>query len=165
MDKLYKLQENLCLVINQIFNKIIRQININLCIKMYNSIINSFLIRDAIPYESGMLCLLNLVILQFNDENLNNNNNMNVQSFYQLIYAIFVNGEKEYDNMKIIAILCILNLVKINSSSLKKNIVEIYELLKTMVNNQKDLNEKLKGLIIKANEEIEKSQIYLDKKL
>ena len=165
LDKLYKLQENLCLVINQIFNKIIRQININLCIKMYNSIINSFLIRDAIPYESGMLCLLNLVILLFNDENLNNNNNMNVQSFYQLIYAIFVNGEKEYDNMKIIAILCILNLVKINSSSLKKNIVEIYELLKTMVNNQKDLNEKLKGLIIKANEEIEKSQIYLDKKL
>ena len=61
--KLYKLQEYLCLAINQIFNKIIRNINIELCCKLYNSIINSFLNRS--PYEEGMLCLLNLIILLF----------------------------------------------------------------------------------------------------
>ena len=163
IDKLFKLQENLCLVINQIFNKIIRQININLCNQFYNSIINSFLNRDAVPYESGMLCLLNLVILLFNDENLKNNNNLNTKSFYQIVYAIFKNDEKDFDNMRIISILCILNLVKINSSSLKIYIVEIYELLKTIVQNNNNLNDKLKVLIIKANEEIEKSQLYLEK--
>ena len=166
IDKLYKLQENLCLVLNQIFNKIIRKININLCSQLYNSIINSFLNRKAEPYESGMLCLFNLVILLFNDEcikNLNNNMNINTDSFYKLIYAIFVNEDKDNGNMKIIAILCVLNLLKINSCSLKKHIVEIYELLKTLVNNKADLKIELKNLIIKTNEEIEKSQLYLNK--
>lgn len=165
MDKLYKLQEILCLSINQIFNKIIRKININLCANLYNSIINSFLNRNGKPYESGMLCLLNLVILLFNDENLKNmNNNLNIKSFYQLIYAIFVNDDKDNEKNKIIAILCLLNLIKINSSTLKNNIVEIYELFKTIVFNRTDLSDKLKNLILKANEEIEKSQVYLDSK-
>ena len=164
---LYKLQENLCLVINQIFNKIIRKININLCIRLYFSIINSFLKRNSEPYESGMLCLLNLVILLFNDENIkniNNNNGINADTFYQLIYAIFVNDDKDNGNMKIIAILCVMNLLKINSCSLSKHIVEIYELLKTIVNNKPDLKKELKNLIIKAIEEIEKNPIYLNRK-
>lgn len=166
LNKLYKVQENLCLVINQIFNKIIKQINISLCSKLYNSIINSFLNRNAVPYESGMLCLLNLVILLFNDENMNNNNNNNIKVdyFYKLIYAIFVNNDKDNDNMKIISILCLLNLLKINSSTLKNNIVEIYELLKTYSFNRADLKPELNNLILKTLKEIETNKIYLDKK-
>ena len=86
-DKLYKLQENLCLVLNQIFNKIIKKINIDLCIKLYNSIIDSFLNREAKAFESGMLCLLNLVILLFND-NILMNNKINIETFYKLVTAI-----------------------------------------------------------------------------
>ena len=114
-----------------------------------------------------MLCLLNLVILLFNDENIkniNNNNGINADTFYQLIYAIFVNDDKDNGNMKIIAILCVMNLLKINSCSLSKHIVEIYELLKTIVSNKPDLKKELKNLIIKAIEEIEKNPIYLNRK-
>ena len=165
MEKLYKIQEHLCLAINQIFNKIIRKININLCAKLYSSIINSFLIRNAVPYESGMLCLLNLVILLFNDENVNNmKNNLDIQSFYQLVYAIFANDDKDNENIKFIAILCIINLVKINSITLKDNIVEIYELIKTVAINREDISNKLKNLIFKATSEIEMNQIYKDKR-
>ena len=163
IDKLYKTQENLCLVINQIFNKIIRKINTILIKKLYEVIINSFLNRDAVPYESGMLCLLNLVILLFNDEYMMKNS-LNVKSFYQLIYAIFVHDDKDNENIKIIALLCILNLIKINSNTLKNNIFEIYELLKTISINRNDLSDKLKNLIMKTNEEIEKNKIFLEKK-
>ena len=162
IDKLYKLQENLCLVINQIFNKIIRKINTNLCGKLYEVIINSFLNRDGVPYESGMLCLYNLVILLFNDEYLMKNN-LNIQTFYQLIYAIFANDDKDNEKIKIITLLCIINLIKINSITLKNNIVEIYELLKTISVNRNDLSDRLKDLMIKTIEEIEKNKIYLEK--
>ena len=165
IDKLYKLQEYLCLAINQIFNKIIRKINIELCCKLYNSIINSFLNRS--PYEEGMLCLLNLIILLFNDENLKNmqniNNKINIDTFYKLIYAIFANDDNTNDNMRIIAVLCILNLLKINSSTLNNNIVEIYEVIKTLYCNKSDLKTEVKNLLIKATEEIEKNQIFKDK--
>ena len=165
IDKLYKLQEYLCLAINQIFNKIIRKINIELCCKLYNSIINSFLNRS--PYEEGMLCLLNLIILLFNDENLKNmqniNNKINIDTFYKLIYAIFANDDNTNDNMRIIAVLCILNLLKINSSTLNNNIVEIYEVIKTLYSNKSDLKTEVKNLLIKATEEIEKNQIFKDK--
>ena len=165
IDKLYKLQEYLCLAINQIFNKIIRKINIELCCKLYNSIINSFLNRS--PYEEGMLCLLNLIILLFNDENLKNmqniNNKINIDTFYKLIYAIFANDDSTNDNMRIIAVLCILNLLKINSSTLNNNIVEIYEVIKTLYSNKSDLKTEVKDLLIKATEEIEKNQIFKDK--
>ena len=163
--KLYKLQEYLCLAINQIFNKIIRNINIELCCKLYNSIINSFLNRS--PYEEGMLCLLNLIILLFNDENLKNmqniNNKINIDTFYKLIYAIFANDDNTNDNMRIIAVLCILNLLKINSSTLNNNIVEIYEVIKTLYSNKSDLKTEVKNLLIKATEEIEKNQLFKDK--
>ena len=165
IDKLYKLQEYLCLAINQIFNKIIRKINIELCCKLYNSIINSFLNRS--PYEEGMLCLLNLIILLFNDENLKNmqniNNKINIDTFYKLIYAIFANDDNTNDNMRIIAVLCILNLLKINSSTLNNNIVEIYEVIKTLYSNKSDLKTEVKNLLIKAIEEIEKNQIFKEK--
>ena len=165
IDKLYKLQEYLCLAINQIFNKIIRKINIELCCKLYNSIINSFLNRS--PYEEGMLCLLNLIILLFNDENLKNmqniNNKINIDTFYKLIYAIFANDDNTNDNLRIIAVLCILNLLKINSSTLNNNIVEIYEVIKTLYSNKSDLKTEVKNLLIKATEEIEKNQIFKDK--
>ena len=162
IDKLYKLQEYLCLAINQIFNKIIRNINIELCCKLYNSIINSFLNRS--PYEEGMLCLLNLIILLFNDENMQNiNNKINIDTFYKLIYAIFANDDNTNDNMRIIAVLCILNLLKINSSTLNNNIVEIYEVIKTLYSNKSDLKTEVKNLLIKATEEIEKNQIFKDK--
>ena len=165
IDKLYKLQEYLCLAINQIFNKIIRNINIELCCKLYNSIINSFLNRS--PYEEGMLCLLNLIILLFNDENLKNmqniNNKINIDTFYKLIYAIFANDDNTNDNMRIIAVLCILNLLKINSSTLNNNIVEIYEVIKTLYSNKSDLKTEVKNLLIKAIEEIEKNQIFKEK--
>ena len=165
MEKLYKIQEHLCLAINQIFNKIIRKININLCSKLYNSIINSFLIRNACPYESGMLCLLNLIILLFNDENIKNmKNNLDVQPFYQLIYAIFANDDKDNENIKFIAILCIINLVKINSITLKDNIVEIYEIIKTIGINREDISNKLKNLIFKTTSEIEMNPIYKEKR-
>ena len=168
INKLYKLQEHLCLAINQIFNKIIRQINIELCCKFYNSIINSFLNKNGVPYESGMLCLLNLIILLFNDEIMNkmefNKTKINIDFFYKLIYAILVNEDKEYEKMKNIAVLCLLNLIKIKSSTLKTNIVEIYDVLRNMLNNRNDLKPDFKDLILKATQEIEKSQILLNKK-
>ena len=164
LHKLYKLQENLCLVMNQIFNKIITKININLCGKLYTSIINSFLNRGAVPYDSGMLCLLNLVILLFNDENMKNMNNINVLYFYKLIYAIFVNDDKDNENMKCIALLCMLNLLKINSNTLKDNIVEIYELLKKFLFNRTDLKPEFKNLIEKTIKEIEKNKIFVETK-
>ena len=169
LHKLYKLQENLCLVMNQIFNKIIIKININLCGKLYTSIINSFLNRGAVPYDSGMLCLLNLVILLFNDENMKNMknmNNINVIYFYKLIYAIFVNddNDKDNENMKCIALLCMLNLLKINSSTLKDNIIQIYELLKKFLFNRTDLKPEFKNLIEKTIKEIEKNKFFVDTK-
>ena len=96
--------------------------------------------------------------------NNNNNNNIKVEYFYKLIYAIFVNDDKDNDNMKIISILCLLNLLKINSSTLKNNIVEIYELLKTYSFNRTDLKPELNNLILKTLKQIETNKIYLDKK-
>ena len=156
------MQENLCLVLNQIFNKIIRNINISLCIKLYNSIIDSFLIRNSKAYESGMLCLLNLVILLFN-ENVLKNNKINFEIFYQLISAILIK-EDDNDNLKKIAILCLLNLIKINSCTLDKYIVEIYEILKTMRINRNNDNEEFKKLLVKNIEDIESCEIYKNKK-
>jgi len=161
LEKIYKLQENLCLIINQIFNKIIRKINISLCIQLYNSLINSFLIRENKAYESGMLCLLNLVILLFNDTVLLNNK-LDVEIFYKLISAILIN-EDDGDNLKKIAILCLLNLIKINSYTLSKYINDFYEILKTIIINRKNINEEFKKLLEKSTEEIEKSEIYKNK--
>ena len=161
LEKLYKLQENLCLILNQIFNKIIRNINIILCVKLYNSIINSFLIRDGKAYESGMLCLLNLVILLFN-ENILKNNKIDIEIFYKLISAILIN-EGDGNNLKKIAILCLLNLIKINSITLTKYINEIYEIIKTIGINRNNVNEELKKLIMKAISDIENCEIYKNK--
>ena len=157
LDKLYKLQENLCLVLNQIFNKIIKKINIDLCIKLYNSIIDSFLNREAKAFESGMLCLLNLVILLFND-NILKNNKINIEIFYKLVTAILI-YEDAGDNLKKIAILCLLNLIKINSCTLQKYIKEIYEIIKTISENRQNINEECKKLLTKSLEDIEKSEI------
>jgi hypothetical protein len=163
LEKLYKLQDNLCLVLSQIFNKIILKINISLCIQLYNFIINSFLIRDSKAYESGMLCLLNLVILLFNENTLKNNK-LDVEIFFKLISAILLNVEIGDTNLKKIAILCILNLLKINSFTLSKYIFEIYEILKTISQNSNNTNEELKKLISKSIDDIEKSDIYKAKK-
>ena len=162
LEKLYKLQENLCLVLNQIFNKIILNINIALCVKLYNSIIDSFLIRDGKAYESGMLCLLNLVILLFN-ENILKVNKIDVEIFYKLMSAILIN-EGDGDILKKIAILCLLNLIKINSFTLSKYIVEIYEIIKTIGINRNTVNEELKKLLEKTIKEVENSDIYKNKK-
>ena len=161
LEKLYKLQENLCLILNQIFNKIIRNINIILCVKLYNSIIDSFLIRDGKAYESGMLCLLNLVILLFN-ENILKTNKIDTEIFYKLISAILIN-EGDGNNLKKIAILCLLNLIKINSNTLTKYINEIYEIIKTIGINRNNVNEELKKLIMKAISDIENCEIYKNK--
>ena len=119
------------------------------------------------PYEEGMLCLLNLIILLFNDENLKNmqniNNKINIDTFYKLIYAIFANDDNTNNNKRIIAVLCILNLLKINSSTLNNNSVEIYEFIKTLYSNKIDLKTEVKNLLIKAIEEIEKNQIFKKK--
>ena len=162
LEKLSKLQENLCLVLNQIFNKIILNINIALCVKLYNSIIDSFLIRDGKAYESGMLCLLNLVILLFN-ENILKVNKIDVEIFYKLMSAILIN-EGDGDILKKIAILCLLNLIKINSFTLSKYIVEIYEIIKTIGINRNTVNEELKKLLEKTIKEVENSDIYKKKK-
>ena len=162
LEKLYKLQENLCLVLNQIFNKIILNINIALCVKLYNSIIDSFLIRDGKAYESGMLCLLNLVILLFN-ENILKVNKIDVEIFYKLMSAILIN-EGDGDILKKIAILCLLNLIKINSFTLSKYIVEIYEIIKTIGINRNTVNEELNKLLEKTIKEVENSDIYKNKK-
>ena len=163
LDKVYKLQEYLCLILNQIFNKIIKKINIELCSKLYTSIINSFLNRNGNTYESGMLCLLNLVILLFNENTLNSlknkSINIDVEIFYKLISAVLVNDDIDDDNKKKIAILCILNLIKINSFTCTKYIKELHQILKNM-ELKESLNEEIKNLIIKANENIEKSDIY-----
>ena len=119
------------------------------------------------PYEEGMLCLLNLIILLFNDENLKNmqniNNKINCDTFYKLINAIFANDDNTNNNKRIIAVLCILNLLKINSSTLNNNSVEIYEFIKTLYSNKIDLKTEVKNLLIKAIEEIEKNQIFKEK--
>lgn len=157
LEKLYKLQENVCLVLNQIFNKIIMKINISLCIKLYNALIDSFLTRESKAYESGMLCLLNLIILLFND-NVLKDNKIDVDIFYKLIVAILINKE-DGDNMKKIAILCILNLVKINSCTLIKFIGEIHQILKNIALNCPNENKEYKQLVNKAIEDIEKIKI------
>ena len=159
LEKLYKLQENLCLILNQIFNKIIRKINISLCVQLYNSIINSFFIRDNKAFESGMLCLLNLVILLFNDDILMNNK-LDVEIFYKLISAILIN-EEDGDNLKKIAILCLLNLIKINSNTLLKYINDIYDILKNISDNEKKLDEEFKKLLDKSIANIEQSKVYI----
>ena len=160
LEKFYKLQENLCLILNQIFNKIILKINISLCIQLYNSLINSFLNRENKAFESGMLCLLNLVILLFN-ENVLMNNKLDVEIFYKLISAILIN-EEDGDDLKKIGILCLLNLVKINSYTLSKYINEIYDILKN-IKNKNEIGEEFKKLVDKSIEDIEQSQIYKNK--
>ena len=154
LEKLYKLQENLCLILNQIFNKIILKINISLCVQLYNSLINSFLNRENKAFESGMLCLLNLVILLFN-ENVLMNNKLDVEIFYKLISAILIN-EADGDDLKKIGILCLLNLVKINSYTLSKYINEIYDILKN-IKNKNNVGEEFKKLVEKSIEDIEQS--------
>ena len=158
LEKIYKLQENLCLIINQIFNKIILKINISLCVQLYKAIIDSFLIRENKAYESGMLCLLNLVILLFNDTVLSNNK-LDIDIFYKLISAVLIN-EDDGDILKKIAVLCLLNIIKINSYTLSKYVNDFYEILKTIIINRKNLNEEFKKLLEKSIEEIEKSEIY-----
>ena len=108
-----------------------------------------------------MLCLLNLVILLFNDTVLLNNK-LDVEIFYKLISAILIN-EDDGDNLKKIAILSLLNLIKINSYTLSKYINDFYEILKTIIINRKNINEEFKKLLEKSTEEIEKSEIYKNK--
>ena len=107
-----------------------------------------------------MLYLLNIIILLFNDENLKNmqniNNRINIDTFYKLIYAIFADDDKTNDNMRIIVVLCNLNLLKINSSTLNNNIKEIYEVIKALYSNKNDLKTEVKNLLIKELKNLKK---------
>ena len=159
--KLYQLQENLCFVMNQIFNKIIRDVNIELCLKLYNSIIDSFILRGGKVYESGMLCLLNLIILLFGNQESEQKLNENI--FYKLLYAVIVNNDEEGKNNKIIGVLCLINLIKIKSNSIKKYIKELYETLKKLNDSEGEakIEDKTVKLINKAIEEIENNKGFL----
>jgi importin subunit beta-1 len=54
-----QLEENLCLVMSQIFSKIIRKVKAELCVQIFISIINSFKKQGKI-YEEGISCISNI---------------------------------------------------------------------------------------------------------
>lgn len=119
-----KLEENLCLVINQIFNKIIRKVDLILCKKVYNAIMMSFKKRNS-AYESGMLCLFNIIILLHSTEEPNNMEDDNIQCniadfFYYLKQSINININKDNDLLINSSILTINNLCWIKSNYLQK---------------------------------------------
>ena len=89
------------------------------------------------------------------------NNKLDVEIFYKLISAILIN-EEDGDDLKKIGILCLLNLVKINSYTLSKYINELYDILKNIKNKNK-IGEEFKKLVDKSIEDIEQSQIYKNK--
>lgn len=73
----HELQVNLCLIIHQIFSKIIRRADKHLCKRLYNAIIVSF--QQNEPYESGILCLFNIVVIIDN----------NINQFFNYLFECF----------------------------------------------------------------------------
>ena len=140
------LEENLCLIINQIFNKIIRNVNITLCKRVYHAITQSFKKRNS-PYETGMLCLFNIVILLHNKEHcfdtsedtLNHINTSNCyydgisinldEFFLYLTQSINIKTNPDNDILIQSAILTINNLSWIKSLYLQEYSKQIIEYL------------------------------------
>lgn len=70
------IEEYLCLVINHIFHKIRRDVNIELCKRIYKLIIQSFIKHQHIS-ESGMIIIYNIIITLYHTHNtLTQNDNI-----------------------------------------------------------------------------------------
>ena len=140
-----KLEENLCLVINQIFNKIIRKVDLILCKKVYNAIMMSFKKRNS-AYESGMLCLFNIIILLHSNEEPNymmdDNITCNIADFfYYLKQSINININKDNDLLINSSILTINNLCWIKSNYLQEYSHDILDCIFGILNSPHVLHE------------------------
>ena len=67
----FNIEEYLCLVINHIFHKIRRDVNIELCKRIYKLIMTSFTKRKCV-YESGMIVVFNIIVTLFQTNNILN---------------------------------------------------------------------------------------------
>lgn len=146
--KLYEdLEENFCLIITQIFYKIIRNVDFNLCQKVYTNIMNSFKKRKKV-YATGLLCLFNVVIFIFNNNAFNdyNSNEISTNSyndFFQLFIEIFKTKD-EIENIKII-LLIVTNLCWTKNKLLESNLKIIIDNIQIYLNSEP--NEEVKNII------------------
>lgn len=132
-----ELQINICLIIHQILSKIIRRVDKNLCKRLYNAIMESFF-RNG-PYESGILCLFNIVIIIENDINMN--------QFFNYIFHCF----DVKDNYLLIqgAVATISNLAWNKNNTMNQKASQIMLLLFSLLTDE-DINYSVKPVAISA---------------
>ena len=142
-----ELEENYCLVISQIFNKIIRIVDFQLSQSVYIHIMDSFKKRNKV-YETGLLCLFNVVIFIFNKDNFNNEITHEISTntyndFFQLFVEIFKRKD-EIENIKII-LLILTNLCWTQNKLLENKLNIIIENIQNYLTSEP--NEDIKNII------------------
>ena len=130
--------ENLSFLICQIFNQLINVIKIDYCKKIYYLIMKNFKFLGKY-YESGLLTLLNIIIL------LNEEDDVNFDDFFNSMNIILYNPLDYSKNMINLFLLLISNLLFIKSKLLNKYINEVKTSLQKIDNiNDYDINIKKK---------------------
>ena len=137
-EYLEEIIENLSFLICQIFNQLINIIKIENCKKIYYLIMKNFKFLGKY-YESGLLTLLNIIIL------LNDENDVNFDDFFNSMNIILYNALDYSKNIINLYLLLISNLLFIKSKLLYKYINDVKTSLEKIDNiNDYDINIKKK---------------------
>jgi importin subunit beta-1 len=83
-SRLMDIQENLCTIFQEIFTKIIRQVREEICIRLFNVIIDSFRIRKGIM-ELGLYCISYIALSKYI---YNYRFKRKIQQLYAYLYGI-----------------------------------------------------------------------------
>ena len=137
-EYLEEIIENLSFLICQIFNQLINIIKIENCKKIYYLIMKNFKFLGKY-YESGLLTLLNIIIL------LNDEDDVNFDDFFNSMNIILYNALDYSKNIINLYLLLISNLLFIKSKLLYKYINDVKTSLEKIDNiNDYDINIKKK---------------------
>ena len=137
-EYLEEIIENLSFLICQIFNQLINIIKIENCKKIYYLIMKNFKFLGKY-YESGLLTLLNIIIL------LNDEDDINFDDFFNSMNIILYNALDYSKNIINLYLLLISNLLFIKSKLLYKYINDVKTSLEKIDNiNDYDINIKKK---------------------
>jgi hypothetical protein len=172
------IEEYLCLVINHIFHKIRRDVNIELCKRIYKLIIQSFTKHQHIS-ESGMIIIYNIIITLYHTHNtltqndnilLRNLNNTPItlldqfnidDSFTYILHSIHIsphinqpNSETERALLMQSALLIITKLSSYKSPLIQTYSKDIIQCIIDIMVNPNEFDE-AKGVVVYDNDEMD----------
>jgi hypothetical protein len=127
-SKLLDIQENICIVFQEIFNKIIRQVREDLCMRLFNAVIESFKIRKSI-IELGLYSLSYVALSKYNNLKIDLKKKFVTYTPIYMEYIIY--GLKQYtdDYLLKTSVMSVCNLVNAIESNFNPYVDYVIPLL------------------------------------